>query len=568
MKPMCDRWPDEVLLDALPDRLPVDFLHHAEACGPCAVRLRDLKGLVALRGPERLEPSADTRAAVFDVIRSEAARRSVRRPTTRRRLRRFAPKAVDGLHLAASVAAVALFAILIALAWKRPPARIAPREAPPTVKTPDPLPLPPPELPPPAPPRTNVPDSFVQPLPAPPVPKPVEAPPAEPRPEPPPPPPRPSTVAEAAPPVPPREFARVLRFTGRADRGGQALRKGDVILAGQELACRSGTLLLELPDESLVVLRAGSTLTANIDAATATLRLAEGELACSVRKRAERRFAVETVHGAAVVRGTMFSVKTQGSGTSVTVSRGRVEARNAEGMTEVAAGERSQMSKGGGPSKPEAVAADRLLAWAVDAGLRVVGPLWVAAGAGDLQAPMTRGRLEGSLAPEAVFAAVDARALPGWNGRFLPAGRDEGGSTTLTVDVPEDGTWLLWGRMFHPASGSQLFRQDAEPRDNDPNSFYVSVDGGREAVFGNHKIDPDTRASAYRRWHWAGDGSVEVGKPAPLKLGRLAKGRHTIRIRPRDAVESAALRLASRLDVLCLTNDPDYRPRDEDYRKP
>ncbi len=96
----------------------------------------------------------------------------------------------------------------------------------------------------------------------------------------------------------------------------------------------------------------------------------------------------------------------------------------------------------------------------------------------------------------------------------------------------------------------------------------MSVDGGREAVFGNHKLDPDTRQSGYRRWHWGGDGAVEVGAPVPLKLGRLAKGRHTIRLRVRDAVETSALRLAPRLDVLCLTTDPDYRPRDEDYRKP
>ena len=109
--------------------------------------------------------------------------------------------------------------------------------------------------------------------------------------------------------------------------------------------------------------------------------------------------------------------------------------------------------------------------------------------------------------------------------------------------------------MFHPATGSQVFGPE-----NDPNSFYVSVDGGPERVFGNHK-------GFYRRWHWAGDGAIERGDPAGLKLA-LTKGRHVIRIRPRDAVETASLKLSTRLDVLCLTPDPDFRPRDEDYRKP
>jgi len=168
---------------------------------------------------------------------------------------------------------------------------------------------------------------------------------------------------------------------------------------------------------------------------------------------------------------------------------------------------------------------------------------------------------------EPIFAAVDSRTLPTFNGRFLAANQREGGSATITVDVPEAGTWYLWGRFFNPATGSQLWKQDAEPKDNDPNSFYVSVDGGRELVFGNHKVDPDTKVTGYRRWYWGGDGAIEVGRPAALSLGTLAKGRHTIRIRNRDAVETSSLHLAPRLDVLCLTPDREYRPRDEDFRK-
>ncbi|HYE99008.1 MAG TPA: hypothetical protein VEJ18_08860, partial [Planctomycetota bacterium] len=104
-------------------------------------------------------------------------------------------------------------------------------------------------------------------------------------------------------------------------------------------------------------------------------------------------------------------------------------------------------------------------------------------------------------------------------------------------------------------------------QDNDPNSFYLSIDGGREVVFGNLKLDTDLNLSGYRRWYWGGDGKVEIGRPAPVDLGVLSKGRHVIRIRNRDAVETSSLRLATRLDMLCLTRDSDYRPRDEDVRK-
>ncbi len=60
---------------------------------------------------------------------------------------------------------------------------------------------------------------------------------------------------------------------------------------------------------------------------------------------------------------------------------------------------------------------------------------------------------------------------------------------------------------------------------------------------------------------------MEVGKPGPLALGTLARGRHALRIRNRDAVETQALHLAPRLDVHCLTPDREYRPRDEDFRR-
>ena len=516
---------EDLLLDSLQGRAPAEVAVHAAECAACAAKLREWAPFVRSE-PERIEPSEATRAAVFR-----------RKKTTRRIriLRRPASSGAWGYGVAA--AAAALFAILLGTALQRP---APPREAP-TVRRPEPapepepVPLPPIERPkdlvPPEPDKT---ERSIRPAPAP-APEPAPVPPAPPPPKPPP----STTVVEAPPPpAPAKEFARVARVTASAD-----VKKGDTVFSGQTVSCKLGTVHLEMADDTQIVLRAGTSITAGEPA----IRLHEGEVACSVRKG--RPFTVEIAHGVATVRGTMFSVKTQASGASVVVGRGRVEVSNAHGAQDVLGGQRSRLSKGAGPSKPESGAVS--LEWA---GLRVAGPLWIPAALAETRAPMTRGRLEGSLAPETLHGAVDARTLPGWSGRFLRADGDEGGTATLTIDVPADGVWHLWGRMFHPASGSQVFGPD-----NDPNSFYLSVNGGPEKVFGNHK-------DFYRRWHWAGDGAIERGDAAGLKLA-LTKGRHTLRIRPRDAVESGALRLATRLDVLCLSPDADYRPSDDDYRK-
>jgi hypothetical protein len=575
----CAAWADDERLDRLQGRLAPerarDFDAHLPVCPACSARLAELQPLAALAGPERVEPRPATDAAVLAVIRAEAARRlpelapkpetsRVRKSTSRiLKIRRPAERASLGLRVFIGLAAAALFVAGLVYAVRpgvKPPPRIAARPMP---VEPAPAPLPEPERPEaPPPPAPLVP---APPLPPPPpkLPAPPPPPPAPPAPAPVPAPPKRDTVVEA--PPAPVEFARVLRVTGRTE---PALRPGDAVFASQPVSCRLGVLLLETADRSLVALKAGTALVPSLAPGAVTLRLDEGEVACSVAKRPDRVFAVETPHGRSTVKGTVFGVRIFGSTSTLVVARGAVEARSGGAAAEVAAGWKSVMAPGAAPSKPEVLNADRALSWAFDAGLRVVGPIYLLAGSGELQAPMTRGPLyaEGSLSGAPVFAAVDSRTLPGWNGRFLPPERAEG-MLTLTVDLPEDGTWYLWGRFYYPASGAQLFQQGGPLKDNDPNSFYAGVDGARPLVFGNHKQDPDTRQSGYRRWHWAGDGAVEIGRPAPLVLGTLTKGRHVIRIRNRDAVETGSLRLAPRLDAVCLVRDADYRPRDDDFRK-
>jgi hypothetical protein len=553
---MCGQWGQEQILDHLQGRLPAAesdrFRAHAASCSDCRASIEELTLVAGLATAAPVRPGREAEAAVLAVLRREAARR---KPPTRRRLRRVAgtpdSAAWAWVLVGAAVFMVALVSAIVSSAPAPKPAVVRSEPTPPPPVEDPPRPQAPPSVTPPKPP----PEPFL--VPPKPEPPPVEPP--KPLPTPPPvePPPKPPTIAEPKPAA--VEIARVVRASGR-----YAI--GDKILAGDPVQCSTGVLILETADKSQVALKAGTTVTGEAQGDHLTFRITDGELACSVKTRPERRFVVAAAHGSVTVKGTIFGVRVASLGAVVTVAKGRVEARNDVGAQEVGSGERCSMSRSTSPGRPEAVNADKLLTWAYDAGLPSPGTMWILAGSGDLQAPMTRARIAGSIG-EAIHAAVDSRTLPGWNGRFLASNAKEGGWATFTVDLPEAGTWHLWGRFFNPGSGSQLWKQDGEPKDNDPNSFFVSVDGGKEFVFGNHKLDPETKASGYRRWYWGGDGTIEVGRPGALPLGTLSKGRHTIRIRNRDAVETSSLHLAPRLDVLCLTPDRDYRPRDEDFRK-
>ncbi len=115
-----------------------------------------------------------------------------------------------------------------------------------------------------------------------------------------------------------------------------------------------------------------------------------------------------------------------------------------------------------------------------------------------------------------------------------------------TVGIPAAGTWYLWARMYYPGT-------TAQPT-NDPNSFWVSIDGGAAKILGN-------RTDVDRAWHWEG-AAVSL-----LSLGNLSAGSHTLRVWNREARELAGSKLSPRLDVLFLTNESGYTPNDVDAAK-
>lgn len=138
---------------------------------------------------------------------------------------------------------------------------------------------------------------------------------------------------------------------------------------------------------------------------------------------------------------------------------------------------------------------------------------------------------EDSLVGELVYAHTD-----------IDNGPD---AVTYTVDFPNAGTWYAWGRLYYPgAIGS-----------NDPNSFYISIDGGPELNFGNNRYgDP-----SFQEWHWDGNGTAESGVQA-LSLGHAGAGVHQVKVRNREADPT----IGPRLDMLLLTNNSLYVPVDAD----
>lgn len=116
-------------------------------------------------------------------------------------------------------------------------------------------------------------------------------------------------------------------------------------------------------------------------------------------------------------------------------------------------------------------------------------------------------------------------------------------TVAYTIDIPEAGAWYLWGRFYYPG--------DADAGNGDAaNSFFAVVDGAAPLTFGNNQ-------AFHQRWHWDGDGA-ETGQPAPLALGQLAAGGHSLAIQKREVEPQPP-----RLDALLLTRDPAFVPSDD-----
>ncbi len=116
-----------------------------------------------------------------------------------------------------------------------------------------------------------------------------------------------------------------------------------------------------------------------------------------------------------------------------------------------------------------------------------------------------------------------------------------------TVDLPRQAAWTIWGRMRFPSRSDDSFW--FVPQSRNPRS-------SRKSVFGN------CGASA-GAWHWSGTGAGRADPPPGRPITRiLPRGPFTFRVYPREG--GGTVRRNPRLDMICLTDDPQYRPTDED----
>lgn len=169
--------------------------------------------------------------------------------------------------------------------------------------------------------------------------------------------------------------------------------------------------------------------------------------------------------------------------------------------------------------------------------------IWVQAEAfTSSQGKMAKGSATGVTEPEALGDVIVCTDRPD------PAQPQEW-YCEYAVDIPRKATWTLWGRVRYPSGTDQ--------------SFWFVPQGTNEKaaakrVLGNCGVNQ-------AKWHWTGSGGGSSAVPpgAPIVLD-LSQGPFTFRVYAREG--SGTPEQNPRLDVLCICDDPDYAPTDEDAR--
>lgn len=117
----------------------------------------------------------------------------------------------------------------------------------------------------------------------------------------------------------------------------------------------------------------------------------------------------------------------------------------------------------------------------------------------------------------------------------------------FTVHIPAADTYTVWARLRYPSGRDDSFALVTPD---------VPVTGDPALVLGNS-------GRGVENWHWDSQGSGENARPG---TGRrrlfLQRGRVVLRVYAREGPGSPQEN--PRLDVICLTNDPDYTPSDAD----
>ena len=130
--------------------------------------------------------------------------------------------------------------------------------------------------------------------------------------------------------------------------------------------------------------------------------------------------------------------------------------------------------------------------------------------------------------------AVSSNSVAGASGAYLeiPEGagnppKRDAGKAVFTVDIPEDGLYTLWCRVWWEGECS--------------NSFTIGFDDQPPFLFGED--------ATYKAWHWV---KYPVSRTVPLR--KLAKGQHTLTFKNRED--------GVRLDQVLLSADKRFVPVD------
>jgi len=120
---------------------------------------------------------------------------------------------------------------------------------------------------------------------------------------------------------------------------------------------------------------------------------------------------------------------------------------------------------------------------------------------------------------------------------YLSSNTRDAGIVTFSVDLANDGNYMIWGRVLAP----DLYRD----------SFFVSIDGGPEDVY---DVANDIWSDS---WQWTRvNGRADAGTPLTVnpRIFELSAGSHEIVFRAREP--------DTKLDRLIITNDLSFVPDD------
>ncbi len=122
---------------------------------------------------------------------------------------------------------------------------------------------------------------------------------------------------------------------------------------------------------------------------------------------------------------------------------------------------------------------------------------------------------------------------------------ENAGTVTFTVDIECEGKYSLWGRALDLNAGA---------KQNDPDSYFVQVDGGQEVTW-IYGCQTDGMPNGYNwlRVRGVGNNCSNPNDVAPT----LTAGSHTFRFRNRESGNQNAVAALARI---LLTNDPGYTP--------